>query len=91
MVPDSANVGASAANPTGNDDLSDDHPVSVTYDNVADTGLNDPSTFANVVLFASKVQCASCHNPHDYSLGPSQPFLRTTNDASALCQECHAK
>ncbi len=29
VVPDSANVGASAANPTGNDDLSDDHPVSV--------------------------------------------------------------
>lgn len=92
VVPDSANVGASAANPTGNDDLSDDHPVSVTYVGPAtDPGLKDASTFTNVVLFANKVQCASCHNPHDYSLGPSQPFLRTTNDASALCQECHAK
>ena len=41
-----------------------------------------------------KVQCASCHDPHDPDERNEQgrdPFLRTSNRESALCLTCHAK
>ena len=69
-------------------DLTNDHPIGIVYDEVADAGLNDPATHTNVVLFATKVECASCHNAHDDSNGS---FLRVTNNVSQLCLECHNK
>lgn len=74
------------------------HPVNITYQDDLDTGLNDPADFTNntVRLFAadgsksnitgSKVECSSCHTPHDDSNGA---FLLTSK--ATLCQECHAK
>lgn len=45
--------------------------------------------FANGVrLYAGKVQCGSCHDPHR---SDTLTFLRTSNDASALCLTCHRK
>ncbi|MDI3280854.1 MAG: cytochrome c3 family protein [Bacillota bacterium] len=74
--------------------LSNDHPVSITYDSTNDKGLRAP-TGNNVVngsitlpLFSNKVQCGSCHNVHDPS---NTPFLRASNDGSALCLTCHLK
>lgn len=66
-------------------DLSNDHPVSIAYDSAADTGLQASPTLP---LFASKVECASCHNPHDNT---NTKFLRATMDNSGLCTSCHIK
>ena len=75
-------------------DLTNDHPISITY-LATDTGLNNPTGFtANTVqlfpsnAYNSKVQCASCHEVHSNTISP---FLRKTMVDSALCTECHAK
>ena len=41
-----------------------------------------------VPLFGGKVQCASCHDPHN---NVNEPFLTKTNDGSQLCFTCHLK
>jgi len=79
--------------------LENDHPVSFTYDTTLatnDGGLHDPTTASSGLggtidldmLRAGKVQCASCHNPHDQTNGM---FLRKSNAGSALCLTCHNK
>ena len=81
-------------------DLSNDHPISFTYDtNLATTldgGLADPAT-ANSglggtidedLLFGGNMECASCHDVHNDAI---QPFLRVDNAASAFCLTCHNK
>ncbi|MFQ5747763.1 MAG: cytochrome c3 family protein, partial [Gemmatimonadota bacterium] len=81
-------------------DLSNDHPLSFTYNTAlatADGGLNDPATASSGLggtidadmLFAGQVQCASCHDVHNGS-GVAK-LLRKSNAASALCLTCHAK
>jgi predicted CXXCH cytochrome family protein len=79
--------------------LSNDHPISFTYDAAlasADKGLKDPTTTASGLpgstgtittdlLFGGKLQCCSCHDPHN---GTSK-VLRNTNSGSALCRTCH--
>lgn len=76
-------------------DLSNDHPISFTYDAAlatADGGLVTPTSASLVVtgipLYSSKLECASCHNVHDNANGD---FLRASNAASALCLKCHVK
>jgi len=50
-----------------------------------------------VRLYGTKVQCASCHNPHGTSMDgtaggdPYPSFLRTTVANSSLCTVCHIK
>jgi len=77
--------------------LSDDHPVNFTYDAAlaaSDGELATPISGSyvdaaqTVPLFASKVQCASCHDPHDNT---NEPFLTKTNSGSQLCITCHLK
>jgi predicted CXXCH cytochrome family protein len=73
-------------------DLSDDHPISITYDSTlatADGELEDPSTISPLVLFNSKLECATCHDVH--ATNTYDELLRISNDASALCLKCHAK
>jgi predicted CXXCH cytochrome family protein len=72
-------------------DLSDDHPVSFTYDSalVAKDGqLHDPQTLKSGVRLDHKqqVQCTSCHDPHNDRFGK---FLVMDNTASSLCVQCH--
>jgi predicted CXXCH cytochrome family protein len=74
-------------------DLSNDHPVSFTYDAAlvtADGGLK-AATDVNVapLLFGGKVECASCHDVHN-SAGIAK-LLRVSNASSALCLTCHNK
>jgi predicted CXXCH cytochrome family protein len=76
-------------------DISNDHPVSFTYNAAlatADGGLVTPASdslvVAGIPLFASQLECASCHAVHDNANGD---FLRTSNAASALCLKCHTK
>lgn len=76
-------------------DLSDDHPISMTYPSTSD--FNAPtdaqkgwggSSANDVKLYGGKVECASCHNVHDPA---AVPFLRIANANSALCKKCHVK
>lgn len=73
-------------------DLSDDHPISFTYDSalVAANGqLKDPVSLTDKVRLDHdhQVQCTSCHDPHDNQYGK---FLVRDNKASAICVTCHA-
>lgn len=77
-------------------DLSNDHPISFTYDAAlatADGGLVTPASAAmvsaGIPLFNGKLQCASCHQVHDNST--FQPFLRASRVGSELCLRCHTK
>lgn len=73
-------------------DLTNDHPVGVTYDNTLDTSFNAPGSLALAKLYGTggdQVECASCHNPHDQDTHGS--FLIASNAASALCTDCHIK
>lgn len=79
-------------------DLSNDHPISITYDNVLDPGLAAPDTSSGVVngstiaadmLYSGKVECASCHDVHNAFNLPG--LLKKTNAASGLCLTCHLK
>jgi len=74
--------------------LADDHPVNFTYNTAlatADGELEDPTANATVAALldgTGKVQCSSCHDPHDDTFSP---FLVIDNAASALCSTCHQK
>jgi predicted CXXCH cytochrome family protein len=88
--------GVNAASFLGTD-LSNDHPISISY-NTVDTALNAPtgnyvvSGGNRLPLFSGTgvltVECASCHAVHDPA---NSPFLRMSNASSALCRVCHNK
>jgi len=74
-------------------DLTDDHPISMSYP----TPAQDPDFFvppdlqkgwSDVKLFKGRVECPSCHNPHDPA---NVPFLRKSMLNSGLCSVCHNK
>ena len=72
-------------------DLRNDHPISVTYDNVADPAFNAKTgeKIDNLLpLYAGRVECGTCHNPHNTT---NTPFLRRSNSSSNLCRTCHIK
>ena len=88
-------------------DFGADHPISLTY---ADGPTGDPylrlrtTPFNGVVpgqtiediLEGGKVQCVSCHDPHNVEVPSGTPdFLRIWNSdpaaPSALCLACHIK
>lgn len=90
FIPVTANVGV---------DISDDHPLSFTFDDAlasADGELATPSidpsglggTIAADMLFNNQLECGTCHDVHDDT---NNPFLRIDNAASALCLTCHNK
>lgn len=75
-------------------DLTDDHPVGITYDASMDptgfvpkTGVstNYPDKLLSEGLY---VECVSCHDPHDNTYGN---FLIESNAGSNLCKRCHTK
>ncbi|MEI6575401.1 MAG: cytochrome c3 family protein [Bacteroidota bacterium] len=81
-------------------DLSNDHPISFTYDAALvtlDPGLKavtSPSgigagTIASNMLLGGKVECASCHDVHN-GAGIAH-LLKKSNAGSALCLTCHSK
>lgn len=76
-------------------DLTNDHPISFTYDGTLatnDGNLNTPTSTdfvdagSTVPLFGGSLECASCHDPHDDTV---EPFLVKSNAASDLCKTCH--
>ena len=84
---------------TATADLSNDHPISVTYDatkaslkatTATLTSWITPGAGTTIadVLKSGKVECGTCHDPHEVTNGR---FLRASNTASALCLSCHQK
>ncbi len=90
------NTMPSGSNALLDTDLRNDHPISVVYDPVLDPGFHPVAnlTSAGIPLFidtsspGAKVQCASCHNPHNDT---NSPLLRISNSSSNLCTTCHIK
>ena len=81
-------------------DISNDHPISFAYNTALSTedgGLHDPSTansglggtIDDDLLYAEKMECASCHDVHNSS-NLSKRLIKS-NAASALCLTCHNK
>ena len=79
--------------------LTTDHPISFTYDSAlatadgalvspAATNYVDNASATGIPLFGGKMECASCHEPHNDTYGF---FLRVNNASSALCTKCHLK
>lgn len=72
-------------------DLSDDHPVSMTYDPALASQqgeLANPATLPRTLRLdgAQQVQCGTCHDPHQQS---PRKFLRMDDRTGALCSACH--
>jgi len=95
-------IGTINANADFGTDLTNDHPISFTYDTAlatADGELHDPATqasslggtIATDMLFAGTLECASCHDVHNTTAVPLTPLLRITNAGSVLCLTCHNK
>ncbi len=86
-------------------DLSDDHPVSITYEPGLDTELNATSTAITFgsggagtvadLIEGGKVQCASCHDVHNTQSATGEPYLLRVDNTGAsgsdLCLACHGK
>ncbi len=82
-------------------DLRDDHPISIQYEDGLYSSTNeDPDlrdrTTANTVVHSGytlhleneKVECGTCHDPHDNT---NDPFLEAPVSNSTICFICHAK
>jgi predicted CXXCH cytochrome family protein len=78
-------------------DLSEDHPIAVQYPvaDPLDDYVDDPTAASNVKLVdvsgEDRVECVSCHDPHEGNGGVPPEFLREPIAASALCLSCHEK
>jgi predicted CXXCH cytochrome family protein len=74
-------------------DLSDDHPVGITYDATKDLDFHaktgNPQSYPDRLLSEGiYVECSSCHDPHDNTYSN---FLVESNANSNLCLRCHIK
>lgn len=72
-------------------DLTNMHPIAVSYPTSAQSSEfhqpPDPAKgWPDVRLFNGRVECPSCHQPHDPAI---VPFLAKSNAGSALCLTCH--
>lgn len=72
-------------------DLSDDHPISFTYDSalaLKQGQLADPASLAKAVRLddTKQLQCTACHDPHEDRF---RKFLRVDDRFAALCTACH--
>ena len=56
---------------------------------VAYPATGDYDALHTTPLFDDKVECASCHDPHDQVVDGTGKFLRLDNAGSALCLDCH--
>ena len=73
-------------------DLSNDHPIGLTYptsgDYVAVATVEATLPLFDVGAETNRIECGSCHNAHDNT---NNAFLRVSNTDSALCLTCHIK
>ena len=71
--------------------LSDDHPISFVYDSALaakNPHLRSPAALPAALPLdhEGRLQCTTCHDPHNDSLGH---FLRMDNRNSEMCISCH--
>ena len=85
FITGSANVGT---------DLSGNHPVGITWSHQTVEGcgtqchdLSNGTFTYEVAFYDGKVECASCHDPHNNTVEPH--MLRVTLAGSELCLYCH--
>jgi predicted CXXCH cytochrome family protein len=95
FIPAVSKIGGAAGN-----DMSKEHPISFQYTDALatlDGGLRAPTTsnsglggtIANNMLFANRMECASCHDVHNkYNV---THLLKMSNLNSQLCLTCHLK
>jgi len=86
-----ANIGEGDPSAPGPINLSNDHPVSFTWvSNLPGMKTDAAIGFSDstVKLFNGKMECSTCHKVHDPDIGP---FLRMSNNGSAMCLRCHDK
>lgn len=77
--------------------LMNDHPVGFTFDPTLDTRINSKifvetagiKFFTSTIGTNNQLECASCHDVHDFAVIPK--YLRINNAGSALCLTCHIK
>lgn len=71
-------------------DLRKMHPISMLYPTTMESEFLAPldakKGWSDVKLFNGRVECSSCHSVHDPAISP---FLRKSNNGSALCLNCH--
>ena len=78
-------------------DLSNDHPVNFTYASSVTNGDTELVAEASIVAYldtgavGGRVQCSSCHDPHDEGPDADVDFMRVTLASSAMCTTCHLK
>lgn len=95
FIPSASRIGGVSGS-----DMSKEHPISFQYTDAlaaADGGLRTPTTtnsglgssIANDMLFAGKMECASCHDVHNRFNVPH--LLKMSNINSQLCLTCHKK
>lgn len=83
---------SSPSNLAGNAGLgfADDHPFAFVP-NYLNAQIKPPGPGDPVKLVAGKLQCSSCHDPHNETTDAVQgDFLVKKNQASSLCLSCHA-
>lgn len=80
-------------------DLSNDHPIGIEYPTSRPAEYREPGTFAPginngpgvqlvTVNSLERVECSSCHEPHNNGL---ENFLRAPLQESYICLQCHIK
>jgi predicted CXXCH cytochrome family protein len=81
--------GDSPSNVAQGGGLADDHPISMVP--VAGSEIHNPHPDDAVKLDGSgKVQCTSCHDPHNQNNDAvTKKFLVKSNERSAICLSCH--
>jgi len=81
--------------------LTNNHPISITYEAGRDSQLRDPASamLANglsveALLEDGRVECATCHDVHNDDAMEGTPLLRPVNSGtgtSSQCLLCHDK
>jgi len=81
----------SPSNLAGQRGLTDDHPFA--FNPLPGSEIRNPPGGDAVQLDRSgRLQCTTCHEPHQEYLDPTVgKFLVKANQASAICQTCHQK
>lgn len=73
--------------------LADDHPVAFTPSFPvlpAYPQVQTPPAGDAVALETGKMQCTTCHNPHEEAIDATERrFLRKVNSGAAICTTCH--
>jgi predicted CXXCH cytochrome family protein len=78
-------------------DLSDDHPIGIPwshqYPNLVCSNCHnpyDPEWEMPLPFFDSKVECLTCHDPHNGTIPAEDGMLRMSQLGSEICFQCHS-